>query len=48
MHMYICVYAYICMSIYIYVITVLAVTKSLFEFVSNQVQYNIESSQYLG
>ena len=31
-----------------YIITVLVVTKSLCEFVSNQVQYNIESAQYLG
>ena len=34
--------------IYIYVITVLVVTKSLCEFVANQVQYNMESAQYLG
>ena len=29
-------------------ITVLAVTNSLCWFVSNQVQYNMESAQYLG
>ena len=40
----VCVYIYI----YIYIITVLVVTKSLCWFVSNQVQYNIESAQYLG
>ena len=34
--------------IYIYIITVLVVTKSLCGFVSNQVQYNMESTQYLG
>ena len=35
--------------IYIYyIITVLVVTKSLCGFVSNQVQYNMESAQYLG
>ena len=34
--------------IYIYIITVLVVTKSLCGFVSNQVQYNVESAQYLG
>ena len=32
----------------IYIITVLVVTKSLCGFVSNQVQYNMESAQYLG
>ena len=31
-----------------YIITVLAVTKSLCVFVTNQVQYNLESAQYLG
>ena len=31
-----------------YIITVLVVTKSLFGLVSNQVQYNMESAQYLG
>ena len=36
------------MYIYIYIITVLVVTKSLCEFVANQVQYNMESAQYLG
>ena len=34
--------------IYIYIITVLLVTKSLCGFVSNQVQYIMESAQYLG
>ena len=35
--------------IYIYnIITALVVTKSLCRFVSNQVQYNMESAQYLG
>ena len=32
----------------IYIITVLVVTKSLCGFVSNQVQYKIESAQCLG
>ena len=31
-----------------YIITVLVVTKSLSGYVSNQVQYNMESAQYLG
>ena len=35
-------------DIYIYIITVLVVTKSLCGFVMNQVQYNMESAQYLG
>ena len=35
--------------IYIYnIITVLVVTISLCEFVANQVEYNMESAQYLG
>ena len=34
--------------IYIYIIRVLVVTKSLCGYVSNQVQYNMESAQYLG
>ena len=34
--------------IYIYIIAVLVVTKSLCGFVLNQVQYNMESAQYLG
>ena len=38
---------YIYIYIYIYII-VLVVTKSLCGFVSNQVQYNIESAHYLG
>ena len=33
---------------YIYIITVLVVTKSLRGLVANQVQYNMESAQYLG
>ena len=33
--------------IYIYIITALVVTKSLCGHVSNQVQYNVESAQYL-
>ena len=36
----------VCVCVYIY-ITVLVVTKSLCEYVSNQVQYNVESAQYL-
>ena len=36
----------VCM--YIYIITVLIVTKSFCGFVSNQMQYNMESAQYLG
>ena len=39
---------YIYIYIYIYIITVLVFTKSLCGFVSNQVQYNMESAQYLG
>ena len=38
---------YIYIYIYIY-ITGLIVTKSLYGFVSNQVQYNMESAQYQG
>ena len=34
--------------IYIYIIRVLVVTKSLCGYVSNQVKYNMESTQYLG
>ena len=34
--------------IYIYIITVVVVTKSLCGFVSNQVQYHMESAQYRG
>ena len=34
--------------IYIYIMIVLVVTKSLCGFVANQVQYNMESAQYLG
>ena len=39
---------YIYIYIYIYIITVLVITKSLCGFVSNQVQYNMDSAQYLG
>ena len=39
---------YIYIYIYIYIMTVMVVTKSLCGFVSNQVQYNMESAQYLG
>ena len=31
-----------------HIITVLTVTQLLCEFVSNQVQYNMENAQYLG
>ena len=31
-----------------YIITVLVVTKSLYGFVSHQVQYNMDIAQYLG
>ena len=34
--------------IYIYIIRVLVVIKSLCGYVTNQVQYNMESAQYLG
>ena len=44
--MNICIRACVCM--YIYIIRVLVVTKSLRGYASNQVQYNIESAQYLG
>ena len=40
----VCIYIYI----YIYIIRVLVVTKSLCGYVSNQVQYNMDSAQYLG
>ena len=33
---------------YVYIITLLVVTKSLSGFVVNQVQYDMESAQYLG
>ena len=44
------IYIYIYIYIYILynIITVFIVTKSLCGFVSNQVQYNMESAQYLG
>ena len=41
------IYIYIIIIIII-IITVLIVTKSLCGFVANQVQYNMESAQYLG
>ncbi len=41
-------FIYIYIYIYIYIITVLVVTKSISGFVANQVQYNMESAQYLG
>ena len=44
----ICVCVYIYIYIYIYIIRVLVDTKSLCGNVSNQVQYNMESAQYLG
>ena len=50
-HMLMSLYIYVCVcisiSIYIYIVTVLAVTNSLCGFVANQVQYNLESAQYL-
>ena len=42
------IYIYIYIYIYTYIITVFVVTKSLCGFVMNQVQYNMESAQYLG
>ena len=40
---------YIDIYLYTYcIITVFVVTKSLFGYVSNQVQYNMDSDQYLG
>ena len=47
-YVHMCVYIYIYIYIYIIIITMLVVTKSLGEFIANQVQYNKESSQYLG
>ena len=44
--LYVPIYIYI--YIYIYIIGVLVVTKSLCGYVPNQVQYNMESAQYLG
>ena len=47
--MYVCVYLCISkMQETIYIITVLVVTESLCGFVVNQVQYDMESAQYLG
>ena len=40
-------YIYIYKYIYIYILKVLVITKSLYGFVANQVQYNMESCQYL-
>ena len=49
MMMMMMIYIYIYIYIYLdYIITVLVVTKSLCGFVSNQIQYNMESAQYLG
>ena len=45
---YIYIYIYIYYIILYYIIRVLVVTKSLCGYVSNQVQYNMESAQYLG
>ena len=39
---------YIYIYIYIIIIPVLVDTKSFCGFVANQVQYNMESAQYLG
>ena len=49
-NIYICIYIYniYIIIIIIIIISVLAVTKSLCGFVANQVQYNMESAQYLG
>ena len=44
----VCVCVRVCVWVYIYIITLLVVTKSLYGFVSNQEQYNMESTQYLG
>ena len=53
MYANICTYIYIYIYIYIYeykyyIIRVLVVTKSLCDYVSNQVRYNLNSAQYLG
>ena len=37
-----------CIYIYIYILRVLVFTKLLCVYVSNQVQYNMVSAQYLG
>ena len=47
-NIYICMYVCLCVCVYIYIIRVLVVTKSLCRYVLNQVQYNMESAQYLG
>ena len=47
-HIYVCIYIYIYIYIYMYIVTVLVVTNLLCWFVANQVQYNLESAQYLG
>ena len=41
--MYVCMY--VCM--YVYIVRVLVVANSLCGFVFNQVQYDLESAQYL-
>ena len=46
--MYVYIYIYLYIYIYIYIITVLVVNKSVCGFVSNQMQCNMESVQYLG
>ena len=44
----ICCNIYIYIYIYIYsIVTVLVVTIPLFRFVAHQIQYNMESAQYL-
>ena len=45
--MCVCVCVYIYLYKYIYIMRVLVVSKSLCGYVSNQVQYNMESAQYL-
>ena len=50
-YIYLSIYLHIYLSIYIYIyyiIPLLVFTKSLCGYVSNQVQYNMESAQYLG
>ena len=42
------IYIYIYIYIYLFIIPVLVVTKSLCGYVANQVQYDMESAQYLG
>ena len=38
----------VCVCVCVCIIVVLVVTKSLCGFMANQVQYNMESAQYLG